>query len=87
MTPTTSARLPPTAVTSPSHTTLSPTPRAYTALFELSNLLDTGLDREALAILVELCESGVNPEALAKVVIELRRESEILRASSQTEET
>ena len=55
------------------------------ALFELSNLLDTGLDRETLAILVELCESGVNPEALSKVVVELRRESEVMRASQAAE--
>ena len=66
---------------------MSPGLQGFLINFELSNLLDTGLDREALAILVELCESGVNPEALAKVVIELRRESEVLRASSQTEET
>ncbi|KJE90174.1 hypothetical protein CAOG_01519 [Capsaspora owczarzaki ATCC 30864] len=44
-------------------------------LFEMSKLLDTGLDRETLAICVSLCESGVNPEALAAVVKELRRES------------
>jgi len=44
-------------------------------LLELSNLLNTGLDRESLAILVSLCENGVNPEALAMVVKELRREA------------
>ena len=60
-------------------------PRVPAALFELSNLLDTGLDRETLAILVELCESGVNPEALSKVVVELRRESEVIRASQMAE--
>lgn len=44
----------------------------------MSNLLGTGLDRPTLAILVALCEHGVNPEALAAVVKELRREASAL---------
>ena len=40
----------------------------------MSQLLDTGLDRESLEILVQLIEHGVNPIALAAVVQELRRE-------------
>ncbi|XP_077225031.1 mitotic-spindle organizing protein 1A-like [Tasmannia lanceolata] len=43
--------------------------------FNMSNILDTGLDRHTLSILVALCEHGLNPEALATVVKELRRES------------
>ncbi|GAB5033317.1 Hypothetical protein NocV09_01300580 [Nannochloropsis oceanica] len=45
------------------------------AVHEISNLLNTGLDRQTLAILVNLCEAGVNPEALALVVQELRKEA------------
>ncbi|XP_022085516.1 mitotic-spindle organizing protein 1-like [Acanthaster planci] len=41
---------------------------------EMSKLLETGLDSETLAIAVKLCELGVNPEALASVIQELRRE-------------
>jgi mitotic-spindle organizing protein 1 len=41
----------------------------------MSDVLGTGLDRQTLAILVALCEHGVNPEALAAVVKELRREA------------
>eukprot|EP00308_Calcidiscus_leptoporus_P011514 CAMPEP_0119377574 /NCGR_PEP_ID=MMETSP1334-20130426/45600_1 /TAXON_ID=127549 /ORGANISM="Calcidiscus leptoporus, Strain RCC1130" /LENGTH=73 /DNA_ID=CAMNT_0007396543 /DNA_START=156 /DNA_END=377 /DNA_ORIENTATION=- len=52
---------------------------ALAVLFDISQLLETGLDRETLGILVELTESGVNPEALAAVVKELRRESAALR--------
>ena len=33
----------------------------------------TGLDETTLALCVRLCESGANPEALAKVVTELQR--------------
>lgn len=35
---------------------------ALDTAFELSKLLDCGLDREALSICVALIESGVNPE-------------------------
>ncbi|CAN0256178.1 unnamed protein product [Discosporangium mesarthrocarpum] len=48
-------------------------------LHEISSILNTGLDRKTLSILVELVESGVNPEALAAVVKELRREAAILK--------
>ncbi len=48
---------------------------------ELSQVLDTGLDKETLGILIALCENGVNPEALALVVKELKRESEDFRAN------
>lgn len=34
-------------------------------LYEISLLLNTGLDRNALSLCVSLCENGVNPEALA----------------------
>ena len=44
------------------------------SLHELSNILETGLDRETLSILLELTESGVNPEALAALVKELRKQ-------------
>lgn len=46
-------------------------------------MLDTGLDRKTLALLLELIETGVNPEALAAVVKELRREAASLRAAQR----
>ena len=49
---------------------------------EISKLLDCGLDKESLAILIALCENGVNPEALAAVVKELRREAAALQADA-----
>jgi mitotic-spindle organizing protein 1 len=42
------------------------------ALFQISQILDTGLDRRALAILLDLIENGVHPEALADVLNEIR---------------
>merc|ERR1711915_240505 len=46
--------------------------------FSISNFLQTGLDRHTLSVLIALCEHGVNPEALAAVVKELRREAAAL---------
>ena len=37
--------------------------------------MNAGVDKQTLAILVSLCEQGVNPEALAAVVLELRKEA------------
>jgi hypothetical protein len=45
----------------------------------MSQILNTGLDKESLTLLVSLCENGVNPEALASVVKELRREGAALK--------
>ncbi|KAL0307645.1 UNVERIFIED_CONTAM: Mitotic-spindle organizing protein 1B [Sesamum calycinum] len=50
-------------------------------VFHMSNILDTGLDRHTLSILIALCEMGLNPESLA-VVKELLRESPPSSSSS-----
>ena len=52
-------------------------------LMEMSNLLNTGLDSETLVLCVKLCEAGVNPEALASVIRELRRESSAIKVWKQ----
>ncbi|EPQ56497.1 hypothetical protein GLOTRDRAFT_40536 [Gloeophyllum trabeum ATCC 11539] len=44
-------------------------------LHEISQLLNTQLDKATLATCVNMIENGVNPEALAAVIQELRRES------------
>lgn len=49
------------------------------AVKEISDLLNTGLDSQSLEICVQLIEAGVNPEALAAVVKELRRETAALK--------
>lgn len=46
---------------------------------EISDLLNTGLDDETLRVCVQLLEAGVNPEALATVVQELRRETAAIK--------
>lgn len=52
-------------------------------LMEVSDLLNTGLDADTLALCVRLCEQGVNPEALAVIIKELRRETAQLREQTQ----
>ncbi|KAI5121888.1 hypothetical protein M0805_001093 [Coniferiporia weirii] len=51
-------------------------------LYDISQLLNTQLDRETLAICVSMIESGVNPEALSAVILELRREKALLAAQT-----
>ncbi|KAH6779593.1 AtGCP3 interacting protein 1 [Perilla frutescens var. hirtella] len=53
-------------------------------VFHMSNILDTGLDRHTLSVLIALCEMGINPESLAAVVKELRRESPPSSSSTET---
>ncbi|CCM02624.1 uncharacterized protein FIBRA_04727 [Fibroporia radiculosa] len=53
-------------------------------LHDISQLLNTQLDKETLATCVGMIESGVNPEALAAVIQELRRESEAIKAQPTT---
>ncbi|KAG9154900.1 hypothetical protein Leryth_015543 [Lithospermum erythrorhizon] len=43
--------------------------------FQISNILETGLDRHTLSILIALCDAGINPESLAVLVKELRTDS------------
>ncbi|KAK3672324.1 hypothetical protein LTR78_007864 [Recurvomyces mirabilis] len=45
-------------------------------LHEISTLLNTQLDRQSLSYCVSLIENGVNPEALASVIKELRTHNE-----------
>jgi len=55
--------------------TVNESREAMEILYSMSQILNTGLDREALAIVVNLVELGANPEALAATVKELRKES------------
>lgn len=48
----------------------------FQVLFQISQLLNTGLDAETLTICIRLCELGVDPEVLAHVIKEIRKVSE-----------
>ena len=56
--------------------------KLYMVLFEISKLLNWGLDKKTLSILVSLAENGINPEAIAAVYIELKRETAALKVSN-----
>ncbi|KAJ5071687.1 mitotic-spindle organizing protein [Anaeramoeba ignava] len=58
-----------------------------TILKEISDLLNTGLDQETIRILVSLIEQGVNPEALALIVKEIRKEGEQIIEERKRNET
>ena len=51
-------------------------------LCEMAKILDTGLDRRTLSVLVDLLEAGIHPEALAAAIQEIRRHTYITAASS-----
>ncbi len=53
----------------------------YVAVKEISDLLNTGLDDDTLKVCVQLLEAGVNAEALASVILELKRETATLKVN------
>lgn len=52
---------------------------------EISTLLNADLDRSTLSICISLIENGVNPEALASVIRELKKDAEEVRRDIQAE--
>jgi mitotic-spindle organizing protein 1 len=44
------------------------------AIYQLAQLVNTGLDRKIIAIAMELIEYGVNPESIADVILEIRQQ-------------
>jgi len=48
-------------------------------VYEIAQILDVGLDKRTLSILIALCEHGVNPEALAAAVKQLQREAHAIK--------
>ncbi|KAJ9132638.1 hypothetical protein NKR23_g11132 [Pleurostoma richardsiae] len=50
--------------------------QAVDILHEISTILNCHLDRRTLSICISMIENGVNPEALATVVKELRTEAQ-----------
>lgn len=49
--------------------------QAVDILHEISVILNCQLDRRTLSICISMIENGVNPEALATVIKELRNEA------------
>ena len=58
---------------------------ALDTAFEISKILDCGLDKESLSVCIALLETGVNPEALAEVIKRLRKEASKAKAAGETQ--
>ncbi|KAH6850963.1 mitotic-spindle organizing gamma-tubulin ring associated-domain-containing protein, partial [Chaetomium sp. MPI-CAGE-AT-0009] len=50
--------------------------QAVNILHEISTILNCHLDRQTLSICISMIEKGINPEALADVVKELRKQGQ-----------
>ncbi|KAL2134630.1 hypothetical protein VTI74DRAFT_11287 [Chaetomium olivicolor] len=50
--------------------------QAVDILHEIATILNCHLDRRTLSICISMIENGVNPEALANVVKELRKQGQ-----------
>lgn len=51
--------------------------------YQLSKLLDTGLDREIVELLVKLCKQGVNPNALVHILRRLMHRRHAFLSNSE----
>jgi len=47
---------------------------AFNSLYNISQILNTGLSQEELVLCVKLCEKGINPNMLAILVREMKKE-------------
>ncbi|WVO16287.1 mitotic-spindle organizing protein 1 [Cryptococcus depauperatus] len=54
-------------------------------LYDLSQLLQTGLEKTTLLICVGLIEQGANPDTLAAVIQDLREENEALKLEKSSQ--
>lgn len=54
----------------------------WLVLYEVSRLLNCPLDRDTLALAVQLLDNGANPEALAAVITELHNEARRLKPAN-----
>lgn len=56
-----------------------------TTIQQISELLNTGLSSEALAVCVRLCEVGISPEVLALIVRDLQQQVTNYNAKTPSE--
>jgi len=57
--------------------------QAVDILHEISTILNCHLDRRTLSICISMIERGVNPEALAQVIKELRQEAQAVEQDAR----
>lgn len=57
--------------------------RLLAVLYNISEVVNAGLNPEAIKIIVELLESGVNPRALVKIIKTLKKDAKIQKLNSK----
>lgn len=70
-------------MTSERNAQISQARETFQMLHQISQLLCTGLDADALTICIKLCELGVDPETLAHVIKEIRKMGETAAQQKQ----
>lgn len=63
-------------MTSEKNAQLGQARETFQMLYQISQLLCTGLDADTLTTCIRLCELGVDPEILAHVIKEIRKMGE-----------
>jgi mitotic-spindle organizing protein 1 len=66
---------------------MDPKEQQLEVAFEINKLLNCGLDKETLSICMGILETGVNPEALADVIKQIRKEKQKLLDSESKSAT
>ncbi|KAK3186653.1 hypothetical protein K4F52_004694 [Lecanicillium sp. MT-2017a] len=56
--------------------------QAVDILHEISTILNCHLDRKTVSICISMIEKGVNPEALAQVIKDLRQEAQAVEQNA-----
>lgn len=60
---------------------------AFNALYNISQILNTGLTKEELILCVQLCEKGINPNMLADIVREMKKEVKNLKEQAMAKKS
>ncbi|KAM8710332.1 hypothetical protein ACLKA7_017031 [Drosophila subpalustris] len=58
--------------------------RVLDVLYDMSEVVNAGLNPEAIGTCVELLEAGVKPRALAKIIKTLKKDAKIQKLNSKT---
>lgn len=56
-----------------------------TNIQNISSLLNTGLSPESLEVCVRLCEAGVSPHVLARIITQIRTQMSVHQSRSADE--
>ena len=58
-----------------------------TSLENITNLLNTGLDKRTTKVLIDLIDSGIDPGSIADVIVELRQSTAVRNSDSKNSQS